>query len=133
QGLVSFREETQEKRPTKKVFTITPSGQKQFVDTLCKTEPQEQYRSDFMVLMTFAHLLPQERLTEVLERQTAQIKAELETLQEIYANDRRLTSGMRFTLEYGIAVNQSLLALMEQRREPLVLEIEMEKREVSAS
>ncbi|MES9900318.1 MAG: PadR family transcriptional regulator [Sedimenticola sp.] len=132
QGLVSFREETQEKRPTKKVFSITPAGRQQFAKNLRETEPSEQYRSDFMVLMTFAHLLPQERLTEVLERQTAQIKAELETLQEIYANNQRLTCGMRFTLEYGITVNQSLLALMEQRGDQLVLEIEMEKREASA-
>ncbi|MEJ1337198.1 MAG: helix-turn-helix transcriptional regulator, partial [Candidatus Sedimenticola sp. (ex Thyasira tokunagai)] len=128
QGLVSFREETQEKRPTKKVFTITPSGQKQFVDTLCKTEPQEQYRSDFMVLMTFAHLLPTERLREVLDCQTNLIQKELETLQAILNNKQPLPAGMRFTLEYGITANQSLLVLMQQRRTSLLDEIEEEKR-----
>ncbi|MES9858651.1 MAG: PadR family transcriptional regulator [Sedimenticola sp.] len=132
QQLVSFREERQEKRPTKKVFSITQAGCEHFSQTLYQTDPGEHYRSDFMVLMTFAHLLPEERLKEVLESQAEQIKAKLKMLQEIYDDNPQLPSGIRFTLEYGITAKQSLLALMERRKKQLLLEIKAEKREASA-
>lgn len=127
QGLVSFREERQMKRPDKKVFTITPAGRQQFIETLCQTEPKEQYRSDFMVLMTFAHLLPVERLREVLKLQIAQLRDELTTLESILESKPHLPVGMRFTLVYGITANRSLLLLMEQRRDSLIDEIEKER------
>lgn len=124
QGLVKFREQTQEKRPTKKVFTITPAGQDHFYQTLMASEPAEQYRSDFLFLMMFAHLLPQTHIETLLTRQTEHLKAELAILQRIINECQTLTPGMRFTLEYGIAANQALLLLMQQRRTELLKEID---------
>ncbi|MCW8944451.1 MAG: PadR family transcriptional regulator [Sedimenticola sp.] len=123
QGLVSYREETQEKRPTKKVFTITEAGYTAFYQTLLKSEPSEQYRSDFLFLMMFAHLLPQEHIQTLLSKQTEHLKAELGILERIIADCQTLTPGMRFTLEYGIAANQALLRLMQQRSNALIEEI----------
>jgi len=123
QGLVSFRTEAQEKRPTKKVFSITPDGRQHFFDNLMATEPAEQYRSDFMVLMMFAHLLPQQRLEEIMQSQIGQVSAELEILKGISTGCCQLTPGMRFTLEYGIAANTAVLELLKRRHQPLLKEI----------
>ncbi len=131
QGLVSFREETQEKRPTKKVFSITPDGRQHFFDNLVVMEPAEQYRSDFMVLMMFAHLLPAERLEQVLQSQSKQVEAELEILTGISSQCCELTPGMRFTLEYGIAANTAVLELLKRRHRPLLKEIEQHKQQGS--
>ncbi|MCW8889965.1 MAG: PadR family transcriptional regulator [Sedimenticola sp.] len=124
QGLVSFREETQEKRPTKKVFTITQAGYEHFYQTLMNSEPAEQYRSDFLFLMMFAHLLPKTHVETLLNKQTEHLKTELEILQRIISECQSLTPGMRFTLEYGIAANQALLLLMQQRHSALLEEID---------
>jgi len=123
QGLVSFRKETQEKRPTKKVFSITPEGRQHFFNNLMQTEPAEQYRSDFMVLMMFAHMLPEERLEEIMQTQIGLVTAELEILKGIISGCCQLTPGMRFTLEYGIAANTAVLELMLRRHKPLLKEI----------
>lgn len=123
QGLVNFREETQEKRPTKKVFSITQQGRDYFFDHLMKTEPAEQYRSDFMVLMMFAHLLPAERLEQIMRTQIKHIGTELEILKGISTQGHELTPGMHFTLEYGIAANTAVLKLMQRRHRPLLKEI----------
>ncbi|OOZ36505.1 PadR family transcriptional regulator [Solemya velesiana gill symbiont] len=119
-GLVTFREETQEKRPIKKVFSITPKGREQFLETLRKTEPTEQYRSDFLVLMMFAHLQPPKQLEKAIDIQMANIRGELEILHKVLESCHELTAGMRFTIEYGIAANQALLELIEARKAPLL-------------
>jgi DNA-binding PadR family transcriptional regulator len=127
QGLVTYREETQEKRPTKKVFSITEKGRKHFYDNLAATEPTEQHRSDFLMLLTFAHLLPDERLKEIIDTQITQITAELETLKETEGEYWQLTPGMRFTIDYGIAAYSAVLEFMHQRRDQLLQDISQSK------
>ncbi|WP_275097658.1 PadR family transcriptional regulator [Sedimenticola hydrogenitrophicus] len=124
QGLVSFHEQTQQKRPTKKVFTLTEAGRIQFFQTLMATEPTEQHRSDFLFLMMFAHLLPTEQNRALLEKQTAHLRSELDILERIINECPTLTPGMRFTLEYGIAANRALLRLMQGRSTALLREID---------
>lgn len=122
-GHVNFTEISQEKRPAKKVFSITPEGKQKFHNTLMTLQPSEQYKSDFLVLMMFAHLLPEERLSQLLSQQTAHIQGELDLLNDCQSGCKDLTPGMRFTLEYGIAANQGLLKLMERRQLEVVEEI----------
>lgn len=69
-GLVNCREVSQAGKPDKKVYSITDAGQRQFVQTLASAEPNHTVRSEFLVQMCFAHLLPRERLSEILEERT---------------------------------------------------------------
>lgn len=124
QGLVSFHEEVQEKRPTKKVFTLTKTGRAHFFQALMTAEPAEQYRSDFLFLMMFAHLLPTEQIAALLDKQTTHLQSELTILEKISYECQTLTPGMRFTLEYGIAANRALLRLMQNRSASLLKEID---------
>jgi len=123
QGLVSFHEETQQKRPTKKVFTLTETGREHFFQALMRAEPAEQYRSDFLFLMMFAHLLPAEQISTLLEKQTTHLQTELGILERIISECETLTPGMRFTLEYGITANRALLQLIQNRSPSLLEEI----------
>jgi DNA-binding PadR family transcriptional regulator len=129
QGLVTYREETQEKRPTKKVFSITDKGRKHFYKNLTITEPTEQHRSDFLLLLMFAHMLPEERLKEIIDTQISHITAELKIIEESEGEYWELTPGMRFTLEYGKAAYSAVLELMQQRRDQLLEEIAQGKGE----
>jgi len=124
QGLVSFHEEIQQKRPNKKVFTLTGAGREHFFQTLMTAEPTEQFRSDFLFLMMFAHLLPGDQISAQLERQTSHLQSELSILERIIDECQTLTPGMRFTLEYGIAANRALLQLMHNRSTSLLKEID---------
>ena len=119
QGLATYREEHRPKHPAKKVFQVTDAGRKAFLAALGQTQPMEKYRSDFSVLLMFAHLCPSERLAEVLDQQMANLETELEYLHGIEPRDD-LTAGMRFTIQYGIAAKQARLDFLRQRREPLL-------------
>ena len=47
-GLVSVRAEAQEKRPDRKVYSITPLGRSTLLETLLKPLPEDRHRSPFM-------------------------------------------------------------------------------------
>src|SRR6202012_6279642 len=65
EGLVSVREEAQDKRPDRKVYSITPEGRSAFFASLMKPLPEDKHRSSFAFAMLFAHLLPQSRVAEL--------------------------------------------------------------------
>jgi PadR family transcriptional regulator AphA len=95
-GLVSVREESQEKRPDRKVYSITAKGREAFVASLMKPLPEDRHRSPFVFAMLFADLLPQERVTHMLNDYIAQAEMKLAQLDEIGA--RQKTQGERTEL-----------------------------------
>src|SRR5271165_5481525 len=80
--LVSVREEAQEKRPDRKVYSITPAGQSAFLAALLKPLPEDRHRSPFVFAMLFSHLLPPERVTAMLNAYIAQNEKNLAQLCE---------------------------------------------------
>ena len=76
QGLVSFREEKVGKRPTRRVYAITDSGEAQFQETLksylSHYEEAEQINA---VCMGFLDTLPPEDVIPLLEKRRATIES----------------------------------------------------------
>lgn len=77
-GHVTCRDVAQDKRPDKKVYSITERGRGALQATLLDTPPRHKVRSEFLVLMYFAHLLPPEHLAEVLAQRVRDIEAMLD-------------------------------------------------------
>ncbi len=121
QGLVSQRIEQGQKHPDRKVYSVTSSGRSQFLDTLASTPPAEQVRSDFMVLMFFAHLLPRERLAAILDEVEQHYRKELEYLESIEGRPGH-TAGIDFSIGAGIAAVRASLQYLCERREWLLTE-----------
>jgi DNA-binding PadR family transcriptional regulator len=102
EGLVSVREEPQEKRPDRKVYSITETGRAAFLKSLNGPLEADRYRSAFMFAMLFSDLLPASRVDEMLSACSRQIDAKLA---QINAPDTRPRSdGERFTNGLGRAV-----------------------------
>jgi DNA-binding PadR family transcriptional regulator len=121
EGLIELRVEPGERHPDRKVYSITEAGRRAFMEEIVQTEPTEQLRSEFMVLLFFAHLLPSERLTELLDhvcRHHREALAYLESLQECDDN----TAGIRFVIGLGTATLQAKLAFIESQRAKLLEE-----------
>ena len=72
-GMVSCQDVAQDKRPDKKVYRITEAGRAQLGQALAQTPPRHKVRSEFLVLMYFAHLMTPERLAEVLDERVQDI------------------------------------------------------------
>lgn len=121
QGLVTRRSVEQEKRPDKKVYSLTAAGQRVLIDELLATPPRHKVRSEFLVLMYFAHLLPPERVAAIIDQMIAHwepLVAEIETCVEA-----SVTPGMRFAAGYGRAVLGAALTYVREQKEELVREV----------
>ncbi|HEX6141629.1 MAG TPA: PadR family transcriptional regulator [Geminicoccaceae bacterium] len=121
-GLVTCESVEQEKRPDKKVYSLTPAGRKALVDELVATPPRHKVRSEFLVLMYFAHLLPPERVAEITEQMVAHWRPVIEGIERcVLASDAaEIQPGMRFAAGFGRAVLGAAAAYVDQNRQDLV-------------
>ncbi len=114
EGLVSVREESQEKRPDRKVYSITQKGRDAFVASLMKPLPEDRHRSPFVFAMLFADLLPPRHVSQMLNDYIAQAEAKLAQLNEI--NGKPRTEGERFVTGIGRAVYIAMLDFLRTHR-----------------
>jgi DNA-binding PadR family transcriptional regulator len=82
--LVDCEDVAQAKRPDKKVYSITAAGRGALAGALAQTPPRHKVRSEFLVLMYFAHLLTRERLAEVLDERVRDIDGMLACIDDAF-------------------------------------------------
>lgn len=129
EGLVDVTSVEQVKRPDKKVYSITDNGLAALKETLAATAPRHKVRSEFLALMYFSHLLPPERVIEVIDQMTGWWRHVL--LQDLATVERDheqpgatpLTPGMRFALGYGRTMMSTAIAYCERHRAELEREL----------
>ncbi len=126
QGLVTCTDVEQEKRPAKKVYHLTAAGRAVLLERLHAAHPRHKVRSEFLTLLTFAHLLGPESAGEVLDRRLADIQAELAHIDQCLESGRAHTAGMRFAAGYARAVHEAASAYIREGRERLLDELKDE-------
>ena len=118
EGKVAYDRHQQEKRPDKKVFSITAAGREVFIAELTQTPPREKLRSEFLVLMFFAHLLSPPRLAEVLQERLDESQRELAMLEDL--TKREMPAGMKFTIHYALAATHAAIACIKEHQQDLL-------------
>jgi PadR family transcriptional regulator AphA len=68
ENLVTYEERSQEKRPDKKVYALTQGGRFELIQELTIVPGPDRIRSDFLVQMLYAHLLPPSHIAQVIEQ-----------------------------------------------------------------
>lgn len=114
EGLVSVRAEAQEKRPDRKVYSITPAGRTAFLASLMKPMPEDRHRSPFVFAMLFSHLLPQDRVTSLIDAYIDQSEAKLSQLTEKKPEPQ--SAGERFVVGLGRTIYEASLKFMRAHR-----------------
>ena len=117
EGMVSVRAESQEKRPDRKVYSITDSGRRAFLNSLMKPLPEDRHRSPFVFAMLFSHLLPHPRVVEMLDTYIEQSETKLAQLME--PKPQPQTEGERFVSGYGRAVYIAIVNYLRHYRAEL--------------
>lgn len=114
EGLVSVREETQAKRPDRKVYSITDEGRRAFLASLQDPLPEDRYRSTFLFAMLFADLMPQSRVVEMIDSHIAHAEANLSQLNQ----DRQppINKGDEFVRDFGRTMFAAMLQYLRRRR-----------------
>ncbi|MBV8799959.1 MAG: PadR family transcriptional regulator [Alphaproteobacteria bacterium] len=113
EGLVSVREEVQEKRPDRKVYSITPAGRAALIGALMKPLPEDRHRSPFIFAMLFADLLPPARVRMLIDRYVAQSERKLAQL-ELRAREP-LFAGERFAIDLAHTMYTAMLDFLRKR------------------
>lgn len=114
EGLVSVRAEAQEKRPDRKVYSITPAGRTAFLASLLKPLPEDRHRSPFVFAMLFSDLLPKGRVASMIDQYAAQVETKLAQLNE--SNTRPKTPGEEFANGFGRAIYIAMLDFLKDQR-----------------
>lgn len=114
EGLVSLRAEAQEKRPDRKVYSITQAGRSAFLGALLKPLPEDRHRSPFVFAMLFAHLLPPERVHAMLDAYIRQSETKL--AQIVQHQSAGQTPGERFVMGLGRAIYVAMLEFLADHR-----------------
>ncbi len=122
EGYVTVSNIEQEKRPAKKVYRITESGREAFVAALADTYPHHRVRSDFLVLMVFAHLLSPEQLGAVFDTRLADIEQQMVQVEACLDDeecDCPVPPGAQFTIGFALAILQAGRDYIRQHRDEL--------------
>lgn len=110
--LVSVRSEVQEKRPDRKVYSITPAGRAVFLGALMKPLPEDRHRSPFVFAMLFSHLLPPERVSAMVNAYIAQSEEKLAQVR----NGQARNPGEAFVNGLGRAIYETVLTYIRTHR-----------------
>ena len=71
EGLAECREEAQDKRPDKKVYSITAAGRDALVEALMVPPGPDRYRSDFLFVLFLGDMLPAAHRARVIDDRIA--------------------------------------------------------------
>lgn len=121
-GYVECEEIAQQGKPDRKVYAITPTGQRAFAQALAQVNPQHKLRSEFLAMMYFAELMDADRLTELLDNRLSELRDAIVHIEAVAADDRELPSGARFVAGFGATLAAAAAAYIEEHGPTLLNE-----------
>jgi DNA-binding PadR family transcriptional regulator len=122
EGLITGRAQAQDKRPDKKLYSITAKGRDALIAALMIEPAPDVMRSDFLFILSFAQFLPPARVAQLIDRRIAWYREALERM-EGCARENSLPPGAAFVRGMGIAVYSAAADYLEAHRDELVAEI----------
>lgn len=120
-GLLVSRAETQDKRPDKKVYSITPAGRDALAARLMKPPAEDRVSSDFLFILFFAHLVPPPLLAEFIDRRIAWYEASIARMQGCGVESR--PPGERFVHGFGLAWYAMAAQYLRDHRDDLLADV----------
>ncbi len=114
EGLVTCTHEAQARRPDKKVYSVTPEGRLELIRELSEPPGPDRIRSEFMVTLIFADLLPPSYLAQILDERIAYYRGCLDEF-ENRASEHG-SPAQSFVSGFGQAIYSAALQYIEDNR-----------------
>jgi DNA-binding PadR family transcriptional regulator len=118
EGLITCREEQQEGKPDRKVYSITPQGRAALLKAL-EAEPRaDRFKSEFLFRMMFAGGLGGDRVARAMDNRAAYhdaVIAQLEDARQCCDNP-----SSQFVIGYGLAVHTAAREFLTNNRESMI-------------
>ncbi len=109
-GFVTCRELPQDKRPDKKVYSLTDKGRQELTKSLRKDPDPDKNRSEFLAAILFAESVAPERVHEMIEDRISEHEDKIVALEGLLSGD--MTPASRFVVQYGIATQKAALKFL---------------------
>lgn len=117
-GHVTCEERSQEKRPDKKVYSLTQKGRFELVEELSVIPGPDRIRSDFLVVMLYAHLMPAAHIAQAIDKRLDIYRGLLAELKD--ENREPVSAGEQssaaFVHGYGKTILEASLNYIEENR-----------------
>jgi DNA-binding PadR family transcriptional regulator len=97
--LVTSRVEQQDGKPAKKIYSITETGRREFINSLFEQLGEDEYRSEFLLFARFASELPQSLVQVRLRERLASLDAAIGELDRLKSNHSQPAD--RWIIDYG--------------------------------
>ena len=116
-GLVEKTELAQDKRPDKKVYSITPAGKMALMDELAKPVADDKVRSDFLATIVFSELLTPSQLDAMIAER---IETYNEAIKQLDCEENIISPGAHFVCGFGKAIYSAARDYLENHRHEIV-------------
>jgi DNA-binding PadR family transcriptional regulator len=117
EGLVLRAEQAQDKRPDKKVYSVTSKGRMALLDELAKPPGPDRIRSNFLATLLFADALEPRLIDDLIGARIATHRRTLAELDNIASHS---DAGSAFVCGYGVAIHEAALKYLEDQRHKIV-------------
>ena len=128
-GLVTMRLEVRQKKPSRKIYSITDAGRHMLKEWINRPTGSNASLKAFVMRLILADNLSQAGLIAQLYQRRSQITANRAALENSTTlTDDRANSGQRLALEYGLALANAELAWLDSTldrlsRQPQAMEV----------
>ncbi|MBC6405445.1 MAG: PadR family transcriptional regulator [Rhodospirillales bacterium] len=120
EGLIEGREQAQEKRPDKLVFSLTETGRTQLLQALMRPLAPDRLRSAFYFCLFMSELLPRRHVLGLIDDRIAQLDANPEHMASCEA--KILSRGHRFLFDLGKSQYSNEHAFLAENRQSMLEE-----------
>ena len=115
EGKVTCREEIQQGRPNKKVYSLTAAGKADLQTALHQRPALDKVRSDVVFMLFFAEMVDEAHLRGVYDDYLTYFRQRLEHLHSLDNTD--IPAGRRFVRGMGAAFYESMEAYLSEHRQ----------------
>lgn len=115
EGLVTCSQQAQERRPDKKVYSITAKGQEAFAQALQEPPSHDKYRSEFLFVLTFADQLSSNYVSALVDEKIKDFDSEIARCKGDLAQ-KDLSPAERFSKGFAKAMFETCVEYLRSNR-----------------
>jgi DNA-binding PadR family transcriptional regulator len=114
ESLVTCDTQAQDKRPDKKVYSLTAKGKSTLEKSLRRDPGPDKNRSEFLASVLFAEAVSPDRVKDLLEDRVREHKQKINSLTSLL--DEEMTTASQFVVEYGISMQVAALEFLIENK-----------------
>ncbi|GAK34060.1 hypothetical protein JCM17846_05200 [Iodidimonas nitroreducens] len=121
EGFVTCEFFSQDKRPDKKIYSLTEKGRLALTEELRRDPGPDKNRSEFLAALLFAEAVSPDRIQNLVEERIDEHRMKIRSLQKLL--DEAMSPASHFVINYGIAMQKAALDYLEHHQASLIKKI----------